>query len=199
LQRESFPFDPSLTTSPSHGHTLKSSNCDSDAVVITLAIPQQVGVTEDALNTYIGTALAYVPVDALRVGFTNWVRVRDRHGFAGNSQVTPLPQRMVFIKEALKASHVPAQMDRSSFERQAEQWGWDATDLLWEVQIEFPFLTDRIHVLQLRPNYDLTRFRQHLADRGFVESDYEDTIIYSVPLEDGEAWHFSSNLAHHTD
>ena len=147
---------------------------------------------------YLAQALAHTPAGARRFAFTHWARVHAANGFEGNSQATSRDERVAYMLEVMNQSQPAAQLDSTHFLFQAQNWGWDSTDLLWEAEAEWEMVTDSVHLLQFRHDFDFSPLHQLLAERGFAASDYRGVTIYSVPLSQNAAWHYRSHLAHHT-
>ena len=146
---------------------------------------------------YLEQALAQMPADAIQFAFTDWQRVRSYHGFSGNSQHTSRDERAAYMLDVMQMSQAAAQMDSAQFLFQAENWGWDSTDLLWEAQAHWRWLTESVYLLRFRDDFDFTPLRALLQNRDFTAADHGGHTIHTVPLGHNPDWHFRSNLAHH--
>ena len=147
---------------------------------------------------YLAQALAHMPAGARRFAFTHWARVHAANGFEGNSQETSRDERVAYMLGVMNQSQPAAHLDSTHFLFQEQNWGWDSTDLLWEAEAEWEKVTDSVHLLQFRHDFDFAPLHQLLAERGFAASDYRGVTIYSVPLTENPDWHYRSHLAHHT-
>jgi hypothetical protein len=74
----------------------------------------------------------------------------------------------------------------SHFVTHAEVWGWDSTDLAWEVSTlseESP-----LYVLKFREDFDFTPVLARFTERGFTTRTQQGTTIYSHPLDIKAEW-----------
>jgi hypothetical protein len=185
------------TTAPDIAKTGRAASGEPITVAVTaVTSPQGPAVTNDGDN-YVLEALSHIPADARRFAFTHWARLHRYNDFNGNSRHAERETRVRFMLQVMKGTQAAAQMDSTYFLFQAQNWGWDSTDLVWEAQADWQSLTESVFLLQFRPDFDFRPFIERLHERGFAAAQHRGVTVYSVPLTQDPDWHYYSHLAHH--
>jgi len=148
-------------------------------------------------NAYLEQALAQMPADVARFAFTDWRRVRRYHDFQGNSKLTARDERVAYMLDVMKMTQAAAHMDSAHFLFQAQNWGWDSTDLLWEAQAHRLWLTESVFILRFRDDFDFAPLYALLRERRFLTTSHRGRTVHAVPLGRNPDWHYRSHLAHH--
>lgn len=143
-------------------------------------------------------ALSLLPAHAHRAAFTDWQQLKQHHQLPALTSHQDMPTRSRFMRQVLQGSQAPAAMDSAFFRYQAENWGWDSTDLLWEAAAHFEQMTASVHILRFRDDYDFSVVTSHLQQSSeYDQIEIDDTLIYAAPLTTQAEWHDRSPLAHH--
>lgn len=146
----------------------------------------------------INTALSLMPGNASQFAFTHWSRLKRFHRVPTMTSVSENREdRTWFMLKVLKGSQAASAMDKAFFRYQAENWGWDSTDLQWEAEGQFDNIVNTVYLLRFRSDFDFAPLIALLNSLEFQTSQYGGVTIYSVPLTTDVLWSDRSNLAHH--
>ena len=148
-------------------------------------------------NTHLETALSMVPDDVLQFRFSHWNRLKRHNRVPEMTSDFEMLDRKRFMVDVLTNNQVAAVMDKDFFEVQANLWGWDSTDLVWEAEAQFASMIDYLNILRVRPNFDLEELVALLAEREFTPVTYEGITIYTMPLTEEVDWYNISPLSIH--
>lgn len=138
-------------------------------------------------------ALSLVPAHANFVEFTNWALIKRETGFPGISSLDEFETRLDFLRTVVEKYPLPAAYGLIHMQDHSELWGWDLTDLEWEVRS-----SRNIHpnyVLKFRDDFDFTPFLDHLEERGFKKTNYQGLPIYSHPVDTALDWIGTTELS----
>ncbi|NKQ36851.1 MAG: hypothetical protein HF973_14730 [Chloroflexi bacterium] len=139
-----------------------------------------------------------MPDTASQFAFTHWNRLKRFHRVPAMTSVSENREdRTWFMLKVLKGSQAASAMDKAFFRYQAENWGWDSTDLQWEAEGQFDNLIATVYVLRFRADFDFAPLITLLNSLEFQTSQYGGVTIYSVPLTADVLWSDRSNLAQH--
>ncbi len=153
--------------------------------------------TSATSSDFVARALTLIPGDSPRFTYTDWDGLKAYHGVAAMTSLTPRSERVDFMIDVLNRHQASARMDSAFFYGQAELWGWDSTDLLWEASGQAEDLLETAHVLRFRPGYDFEPLVNQLIQMEFERLSHQGLTIFSFPLAKTPDWHFRSNLAQH--
>jgi hypothetical protein len=148
-------------------------------------------------NNHLEEALALIPEDAFRLSFTHWNRLKRHNRVAQLTSEFSMEERRRFIVQVLKNNQASAIMDKEFITVQAELWGWDSTDLVWEAEAQFEEMLGYLNILKVRPNLELDNLVALLLGRDFTPVEYEGITIYSLPLTEKTDWYNISPLSVH--
>lgn len=137
------------------------------------------------------------PADALQFRFSHWNRLKRHNRVPEMTSDFEMLDRKRFMVKVLTNNQAAAVMDKDFFEVQANLWGWDSSDLVWEAEVQFTSLIDYLNILRLRPNFDLEALVALLLEREFTPVTYEGVTIYSMPLTEEVDWYNISPLSIH--
>jgi hypothetical protein len=138
-----------------------------------------------------------VPDDSNIFRFTHWNRLKRHNRVPEMTSEYEMLDRKRFMVQVLTKNQVAAVMDKDFFEVQANLWGWDSSDLVWEAEALFANMIDYLNILRVRPNFDMEKFVTLLLDRDFKTVTYEGVTIYSMPLTEEVDWYNISPLSIH--
>jgi len=159
--------------------------------------PSPTVTTEEEL-TFLETALGIIPADASEFLFTNWSEIKLYYRVPHLTSDASKEEKYWFLDRALDDNQIAVMFGQESFIWQAEDWGWDYSDLLWEASGNFERLIEEIFVQQLRSNFDFENLTNNLPTKGYSTSVYQGFDIYSVPIETVTDWQNSNPLAFRT-
>ncbi len=181
-----FSIDPSSESNPQE---------ENEPAESALATFPSMSIQEE--NTHLETALSMVPADALQFRFSHWNRLKRHNRVPEMTSDFEMLDRKRFMVQVLTKNQAAAVMDKDFFEVQANLWGWDSSDLVWEAEAQFASLIDYLNILRLRPNFDLEALADLLLEREFTPVAYEGITIYSMALTEEVDWYNISPLSIH--
>lgn len=149
--------------------------------------------TEMPVEDNLHEALSLMPAHANFVEFTNWALIKSETGFPGISSADDFEQRIDFLRTAIEKYPLPAAYGLIHMQGHSELWGWDLTDLEWEVRSSINIHPN--YVLKFRDDFDFTPFLDHLKERGFKKTIYQDLPIYSHPVDTALDWIGTTELS----
>ena len=129
-------------------------------------------------------ALAYAPRDAVSVTFTDWAGLKAQHGGTGVTSASPLADRQALLLEIGRSEAVLAPLGLDLLDAWPSAWGWDSTDLAWQLGPVTP--TSTPVVLRFRDAWDPAPFMAQLDRHGFVREDGPGLFSYAPGPE---AWY----------
>ncbi len=141
--------------------------------------------------------LAFVPADAprLQLAFTDWTRIRADEGLEHLTSAWPLEDKMALLASTRHDQAAPSAFGSAHVARQAEGWGWDVADHLWEGLITLEGLHP-IQIVALAPWIDLEGIVARFRARGFVETTpVEGAVLFSHPLDWDADWIRTADLS----
>ena len=74
----------------------------------------------------------------------------------------------------------------SRFLGHADAWGWDSTDLVWEITLTHD--APPAYVLRFRDNFDFAPITRRFDERGFTQSQHNGATIYSHEMDLKADW-----------
>ncbi len=128
-------------------------------------------------------ALSLVPRNIGSVFFTNWSLIKTQEGFEGLDGRSSEEEKLAFVG-SLKAHSPPSwfggprTMRTVQGRSHADEWGWDTTDLVWELQ-GLSLDTGDFYILKLSEHFDIEGLADALDEKGFVLREYEGFPVYS--------------------
>ncbi len=156
------------------------------STTVTPAQPALPPPTTQAAEPSLLAAFSFAPPRADLLFFTNWQAIKAQQSAAAITSASPLDERMDLLR-VLNGSHAGASGFALAYlATQAEQWGWDSTDLLWEatIQGEGP----PVYVLRLRGDYDMAALLARFEARDFTRTEQDGAIVYTHPLDLTVPW-----------
>lgn len=137
-------------------------------------------------------AVAFAPLGASAILFTDWAAMRAFHGLEGVTSASPLDVRMDAFMTLSTEEGPFAGFGIAHLARHAEAWGWDTADVDWEAS----YVVDGppVAVVRLRDDIDLDPIVAHYDERGFSVESYGDATIRSHEMDLGADWITSSDF-----
>ncbi len=139
-------------------------------------------------------ALTMAPITASTVSFTDWALLKQYEGASGLTSKSGAQDRLRFILSLTKDQAEASAYGLSYFVGHATAWGWDSTDLLWEINVQTASGSPA-YVLRFRDDFDFAPVVAHFIKRGFSRNEYHGVPIYSHNLDFTASWATSSDLA----
>jgi hypothetical protein len=139
-------------------------------------------------------ALRMAPADTGWFYFTDWALIKEYEGYTDISSQDSLDRRMKFLMFGadVQAGTPMRQAMASAYGIQylrnhAEVWGWDSTDLAWEITLESEG-SPPLYVLKFADDFDFGPFLALLQEREFTSSEYQGVTIYSHEQDIQAEW-----------
>jgi hypothetical protein len=162
---------------------LSSATCLACAYYTVSAIPM-----EEALNA--------LPLDLsdTMLMFTDWGQIKAKLGLESITSDSSLEDRMDLARGSTQDFAVATAYGLADVESHAELWGWDSTDLEWEVNVISAELPP-IYFLKLRNGFDFSRVSAHFTDRGFVQTESHGVAVFMHDFDPSQAWLRTTELS----
>ncbi len=154
-------------------------------------------VDEDE-TTFIETALSMYPDDASIFEFTHWSRIKKHFLVPYLTSEYDEGERQWFTKMVTSKNLQAAMLDHDTFPWQADLWGFDHSDLVWEARGVFDLITENISIIRLRSNFDFEGLINLLEERNYSSEIYRGVTIYSLSLTNESDWNKKSPLEFHS-
>lgn len=137
--------------------------------------------------------LAVVPANIHEVYFTDWSRIKENENLETITSQSPIDERQKLIMATNKNQAAASRFATPKFAKHADMWGWDTTDLDWEVTL----ISDGppLYILKTRDDLDLAMIEANFKARDFTTSSYAGVTIYSHAMHLGADWLQASDLA----
>ncbi|MFC2100182.1 hypothetical protein ACFLSF_05070 [Candidatus Bipolaricaulota bacterium] len=126
--------------------------------------------------------------------FTDWSQIKVKLGLEDVTGDSSLEDRMDFVRRSTQDFAVATAYGSAYIESHAEMWGWDSTDLEWEVNAISSELPP-IHFLKLRSGFDFSRVFAHFTDRGFVQTESHGVAVFIHDFDPSQAWIRTTELS----
>jgi hypothetical protein len=146
-------------------------------LAVLVLLPLGSGCGQAKAESALLQALAMVPVGTADVGFTDWAWIKAYLGYAGLTSKSTLEERRQFLVSYSQGPVPMADFVGGSYQQNAELWGWDSTDLLWEAGAALG--DDWVSILRFRDDFDFAPLLALFAERGFSQGEYRGVTIYS--------------------
>jgi hypothetical protein len=131
-------------------------------------------------------ALSFAPPNTDLLGYTNWVAIKRQQSVESLTSAAPFEQRMELMRALNRTHAAAAAFAIAYFARQAEEWGWDSTDLLWEAAVQGR--SAPVFVMRLRDDFDMARLDALFDARGFARSEQAGASVYTHRLDLTVSW-----------
>jgi len=140
--------------------------------------------------------LKALPIDLsdVMLMFTNWGQIKAKLGLEDVTGDSSLEDRMDFVRRSTQDFAVATAYGSAYIESHAEMWGWDSTDLEWEVNAISSDLPP-IHFLKLRNGFDFWRVSAHLTDRGFIQTESHGVAVFIHDFDPSQTWIRTTELS----
>lgn len=138
-------------------------------------------------------ALAMAPITASMVAFTDWALLKQYKGAGKLSSKSSTQDRLRFVTSLSKDQAEASAYGIDYFPGHAAAWGWDSTDLLWEITIQTAN-GSLAYVLRFRDDFDFKPMVAHFVTRGFSRNEYHTVPTYSHKLDFTASWATSTDI-----
>ncbi len=125
-------------------------------------------------------ALAYVPPDGevVSVEFTDWAALKAQHGGDGVTSQSPLREREAVLLEIARWEAIDTPLGLDRLASWVDAWGWDTTDLDWQLHLTAPPGVPPTTVLRFQDDWDAEPFMAQLERHGLVRDDQPTFIAF---------------------
>lgn len=144
----------------------------------------------------LNTVLGFIPVQFENpiLSITDWTRIRADEGLDHLTSGSPLEERVKLLISTTTRQAAPSAFGASWFPLQAEFWGWDTADHVWEANLILDNLPPLwlVHVAEW---VDLDALAARFRDRGFSEETSFGAVVFRHPLDLTADWLRVTKLA----
>lgn len=126
-------------------------------------------------------ALSFAPPAAELLAFTSWESIKLHQSAADVTSASPMDQRRNFLRSLTMDEAAASGFALAYFAHQAEQWGWDTTDLLWEATVQGEGAP--VFVLRLRDDFDMESLPARFEGRSFEKAEHAGALVYTHRLD----------------
>lgn len=149
-----------------------------------------------ATSSRITEALDFVPAEARWIGYTDWAALKGSREMAHLTSDSPVEEREAFYQGLVNREAAGTDFSVKSgildAARHAETWGWDATDLEWELEVHrVGNESSPAHIARLREGFPTERLIQRLDDKEFSTEAVGDSVLRSYPLDGDMPWSYA--------
>lgn len=152
---------------------------ETGAAVLPMPGPQSV-------DPYLLAALSFAPLETELLSFTDWEAIKLRQHAGGVTGASPMGLRRDFLRSLTEDETAASAFALAYFAHQAEQWGWDTTDLLWEATVQGQGAP--VFVLRLRDDFDMEGLLARFEERDFTKTKHSGALVYTHPLDLTVPW-----------
>jgi hypothetical protein len=130
-------------------------------------------------------ALHFAPTTTEAFAFTDWSQLKTALDASSLTSASSMAERIDFLLPATRDLGAASGFALQFLEKQADLWGWDTTDLLWEATIS---AGPPVYVLKLRDDFDVDALITRFEERGFDQRKQGDALIFTHPLDLSVDW-----------
>lgn len=131
-------------------------------------------------------ALSFAPPETELISFTDWETIKLRQSAGSVTSASPVEQRRDFLRVLTQGETAASAFSLRYFAEQAEQWGWDSTDLLWETTVQGQGAP--VFVLRLRDDFNMEGLVTLFEEREFTKTEQDGALIYTHSLDLAVPW-----------
>ena len=139
-------------------------------------------------------ALIMAPITASTIAYTDWALLKRYKGAGGLTSESSAQDRLRFMLSLDTDQAEASAYGINYFVGHATAWGWDSTDLLWEINFETASGIPT-YVLRFRDDFDFAAVVAHFVKRGFGRTEYHGLPVYSHNLDFNASWATSTDLS----
>lgn len=152
-------------------------------------------VALDSDATSLQQALAYLPVGSGAVLFTDWEVLKQIAGVADLTSAAEIDARVAFLLPLGRTEQaLVGGLGVMYYRTHAEYWGWDSTDLQWEVQTATP-AGPLLYTLRFRENFDFSPLLERFEAYGYHRTELDGIPLYSHALDLSQLWQRTTEFA----
>jgi len=126
--------------------------------------------------------------------FTDWSQLKAKLGFEDVTSDSPLDARVDLARRCSQDFAVATAYGLANIDTHAEMWGWDSTDLEWEVNVVSSDLSS-IYLLKLREDFDFSSVSAHFTERGFVQTESHGVLVFTHDFDPSQEWIRTTELS----
>jgi len=140
----------------------------------------------ESVQPYLRAALSFAPPQTEWLAFTDWEGIKLHQAARDVTSASPMQERRDFLRSLSLDEAAASGFALAYFALQAEQWGWDTTDLLWEATVQGPGAP--VFILRLRDDFDMDGLLARFAERDFERTAHAGALVYTHPLDLTASW-----------
>jgi len=165
---------------------------------LTAVLVVLLGFSWPATGSALGEALAWIPaaIEEPTVAFTDWAAIKAEAGVPWLTGQASLDVKTTFLRRIDQDHSAASAFGLFHLAAHAETWGFDSTDLVWEVQISGHGIPPS-YVLKLREDLDLIAVLARFEERGFTRTAAHGGAIYSRAIDPSLDWVRTTELSIH--
>lgn len=156
--------------------TVEAPPAMSEAVLPPVTAPAEIALME---------SFRFAPITTESFAFTDWSRIKTALNATAISSASSMAERIDFLLPATRDLGAASGFALQFLEKQADLWGWDTTDLLWEATIS---AGPPVYVLKLRNDFDVDALITRFEERGFDQHKQGDALVFTHPLDLSVDW-----------
>ena len=150
-------------------------------------------------ETPLHRVLEFVPTDLSEplIQFTDWAMIKSLTGMESVTSESPIEDRIALAKRVSQDHAAGSAFALTHLREHADAWGFDTTDLEWEAHVVSRELPP-VYVLKLREGFDFAPVAARFIERGFVQTESHDAVVFTHTLDVRIEWVRTTELSIHT-
>ena len=131
-------------------------------------------------QSYLESALPYIPDSFVRASFSNWDLLRSERGVT-RAELSTQDAYDSFARTILNTAIDVNRYGRWRNFRNGHDWGWDHRDLEWQVTASGP-ANETLFIMKFHESFSFSELKSLLKKQGYELTTYKNTEIYSHSL-----------------
>ena len=143
-------------------------------------------------------AIGFVPtlLQPLTIAYTDWQGIKTSMGVPWLTSQAAIDVRIAFAQRLTQDHAAASAYALSRLSAHADMWGFDTTDLEWEVQITANGIPPS-YLLKLREGFDFAPLVARFEERGFSRTELYGEAVFSRGVDPSLDWLRTTELSIH--